>query len=145
MILISHRGNINGKQAEFENRQDYCQDAINAGYHVEMDIWFTDDWWTGHDGPQYKINSNFLLKPEVWCHAKNVEALYQLNKLGAHSFFHQRDEVTLTSQGYLWTYPLEKLTPKSICVLPEIQALYADKDHLQNCAGICSDFIVKYQ
>ena len=60
MILISHRGNINGKQAEFENRQDYCQDAINAGYHVEMDIWFTDDWWTGHDGPLYKINSKQL-------------------------------------------------------------------------------------
>ena len=51
-----------------------------------------------------------------------------------HCFWHQEDDVTLTSKGYLWTYPNKQLTPKSIAVLPEgvIE---------EEIAGFCSDFI----
>ena len=34
MILISHRGNINGRNPNLENGQRYCQKAIDAGYNV---------------------------------------------------------------------------------------------------------------
>ena len=140
MILISHRGNINGKNPELENSQSYCQNAIDAGYNVEIDIWYTDTWWTGHDMPQYSVNPDFFLKEEVWCHAKNIEALYRLQEMKAHCFWHQRDAVTLTSKGYLWTYPIEELTPNSICVLPELQNI-----DITECAGICSDYIKKFE
>lgn len=140
MILISHRGNINGRKPELENGQRYCQSAIDAGYNVEIDVHFYDDiLWTGHDRPQYRVDDDFLLQEEVWCHAKDIMALRRLLELETHCFFHQNDPVTLTSKGYMWTYPTQPLTEKSICVLPELQLIA-----LQHSAGICSDRIEKY-
>ena len=141
MILISHRGNINGKDVENENNPLYIDRALGKGYNVEIDVWVYDDiFWTGHHRPQYRVDENFFLKEEVWCHAKDIEALKRLLELGAHCFFHQNDPVTLTSKGYMWTTPTQPLTEKSICVLPEIQLIA-----LQHSAGVCSDHIQKYE
>ena len=140
MILISHRGNVNGRKPELENGQRYCQAAIDAGYNVEIDVHFYDGiLWTGHDRPQYRVDDDFLLQEEVWCHAKDIMALRRLLELETHCFFHQNDPVTLTSKGYMWTYPTQPLTEKSICVLPELQLIA-----LKHSAGICSDRIEKY-
>ena len=38
MILIAHRGNINGSMIEKENSPSYLEEAINLGYHVETDV-----------------------------------------------------------------------------------------------------------
>ena len=38
MNFIAHRGNTSGPQPSFENTEDYLQDAIDKGYHVEVDI-----------------------------------------------------------------------------------------------------------
>jgi|TARA_B100000282_G_scaffold294901_1_gene272964 hypothetical protein len=140
MILISHRGNINGRNPNLENGQRYCQKAIDAGYNVEIDVHFYDGiLWTGHDRPQYRVDDDFLLQEEVWCHAKDIMALRRLLELETHCFFHQNDPVTLTSKGYMWTYPTQPLTEKSICVKPEVQLIA-----LKHSAGICSDVIEKY-
>ena len=140
MILISHRGNINGRNPNLENGQRYCQKAIDAGYNVEIDVHFYDGiLWTGHDRPQYRVDDDFLLQEEVWCHAKDIMALRRLLELETHCFFHQNDPVTLTSKGYIWTYPTQPLTEKSICVKPEVQLIA-----LKHSAGICSDVIEKY-
>ena len=141
MILIAHRGNMNGPN-EYENGQKYCEEAIAQGFNIELDVWYTDTWWTGHDRPQYRVDPDFLLKKEVWCHAKNIKALKKLLELGAHCFFHQNDPVTLTSQQYIWTYPTQQLTEKSICVLPELQAI--EVSAFLPSAGVCSDFIERY-
>tara|TARA_Y100001938_G_C8024976_1_gene397476 strand:- start:49 stop:474 length:426 start_codon:yes stop_codon:yes gene_type:complete len=140
MILISHRGNIDGRNPQLENGEDYCQAAIDAGYNVEVDVWVYDDiFWTGHYSPHHKVGNDFFLKEEVWCHAKDIETLKRLLELGAHCFFHQNDNVTLTSKGYIWTNPTQPLTEKSICVLPELQTI-----DIKGCAGVCSDYIVRY-
>ena len=140
MILISHRGNINGRNPNLENGQRYCQAAIDAAYNVEIDVHFYDGiLWTGHDRPQYRVDDDFLLQEEVWCHAKDIMALRRLLELETHCFFHQNDPVTLTSKGYMWTYPTQPLTEKSICVKPEVQLIA-----LKHSAGICSDVIEKY-
>ena len=140
MILISHRGNINGRNPNLENGQRSCQKAIDAGYNVEIDVHFYDGiLWTGHDRPQYRVDDDFLLQEEVWCHAKDIMALRRLLELETHCFFHQNDPVTLTSKGYMWTYPTQPLTEKSICVKPEVQLIA-----LKHSAGICSDVIEKY-
>lgn len=140
MILISHRGNLNGRVPKFENEPGYCEEAIKEGYDVELDIWYLDGWYTGHDAPMWKVSPDFFLRPSFWVHAKNINALVKLEELGAHYFWHQRDSVTLTSQQFIWTFPLEELTPRSICVLPELQNLSEF-----NCAGLCSDQITKYK
>ena len=141
MLLISHRGNMDGKKPEYENGQKYCQQAIDKGYHVEIDVhWYDGIFWTGHDRPQYRVDTEFLQKEEVWCHAKDIQALYQLQKIESHCFFHQNDNATLTSKGYIWTYPTHTITDNSICVLPEIQRVDYKK-----AAGICTDYILKYK
>ncbi len=138
MILISHRGNLNGK-SDRENQPDYIEEALNHDFDVEVDVWYVDkQFWLGHDKPQYKISDGFLEHPSLWCHAKNIQALYVMNKnYHVHCFWHQEDDVTLTSEGYLWTYPGRDLTKNSIAVLP-------DGEVPEDIAGICSDFIEEY-
>lgn len=136
MILISHRGNLDGKSS-FENNPKHIQEALLQDFDVEIDVWWFEDsgFWLGHDNPQYQVDKYYLENPKFWCHAKNIEGLYKMiqNK-NIHCFWHQDDDVTLTSKGYLWTYPNKQLTPKSIAVLPE-------RIIEEEVAGFCSDYI----
>ena len=62
MILISHRGNTNGRFDSYENEPTYIDLAISRGYEVEIDVWFVDGMlYLGHDAPQYGINLSFLV------------------------------------------------------------------------------------
>jgi hypothetical protein len=140
MLLISHRGNINGK-SEQENHPSHIDYALKQGFDVEIDVWKVNEveWYLGHDEPQYKIDLEFLKNDKLWCHAKNIKALFDMYNNNIHCFWHQEDDVTLTSKGYLWTYPNKELTENSICVLPEKQEI-----DIKKCAGICSDYIVRW-
>jgi hypothetical protein len=63
--------------------------------------------------------------------------LYFFNTVCPHLnyFWHQEDNFTLTSQGYIWTYPDKDVTNKSIAVL-------VDKELAPDgVAGVCSDYI----
>ncbi|MDC3404087.1 hypothetical protein OAX49_04980 [Candidatus Pelagibacter sp.] len=141
MFYISHRGNINGPNKKEENKPEYINAAIQNGYDVEIDVRFKNSqFYLGHDFAEYKVDESFLLNKKIWCHAKDVDALHNLKKINAHFFWHQQDDVTLTSKGYFWTYPGKLLTKNSICVLPEV-----GKDKKIDCAGICSDFIKDYK
>ena len=63
MILISHRGNINGSKPEMENKPEYIQQALDLGYDVEIDVWLIDgNFFLGHDEPQYQVHGTFLMK-----------------------------------------------------------------------------------
>ena len=56
MILISHRGNIDGVKPTKENSPEYILEAISLGYDVEIDVWKVDGkWFLGHDEPEYAI------------------------------------------------------------------------------------------
>ena len=141
MYLISHRGNLNGIQKDKENEPEYIISAIDKGFDVEVDVRFENNkFFLGHDHNQFEINKEFLLNKKIWCHAKTSEALLALDEIKAHFFWHQEDDYTITSKGYIWTYPGKKLLSKSICVLPE-KANYKEI----NCLGICSDFIERYK
>ena len=141
MYFISHRGNIWGIEKENENNPKYIEKAISLGFNVEVDVRFEGgDFYLGHDINQYKINKEFLINDKIWCHAKTSNAINALNKIKAHFFWHQNDDYTITSKGFIWTYPGKKLLPESICVLPEITNYKKI-----NCLGICSDIIGKYK
>lgn len=145
MYFISHRGNITGKIEKYENSIDYINNAIKLGYDVEIDIWYLNEkLYLGHDGPQYKIHNTFLNKNKnvLWCHAKNIEAFDFLMDEGYISFFHDKDDCTLTSNGFIWTYPGKKITKSSIAVLPEtVKYNY----NFGIAFGICSDKIKYYK
>ena len=144
MILISHRGNINGRIEEAENRPDYIEDTIRLGYEVEIDIWVIEGTFhLGHDEPQYPVSLNWLYerKDKLWIHCKNIEAIEWFSSLyGTYNYFwHDTDTVTLTSKNYIWAYPGKQPIKNSIAVLPELF-----NDNTINCLGICSDFIQNY-
>jgi hypothetical protein len=143
MLLISHRGNLNGPNPEKENSIPYIEEAISLGYDVEIDLWLVDeDLFLGHDSPQYKINLDWIItrKDLLWVHCKNIKAIEYLNGLeknGINYFWHQSDEVTLTSMGFIWAYPGKQPISKSIAVLPELN----NNEDLLSCYGVCSDYV----
>lgn len=148
MFLISHRGNIDGLNPDKENHPDYITSAAKNHFNVEIDIRLVDNkWFLGHDLPQYEVAEDFVQNMAnygiLWCHAKNGEAINRLvsdKKYQAWNYFwHQEDDYTLTSNGFVWTYPGKTILSNSICVLPEI----ANYDTIA-CAGICSDYIKNY-
>ena len=144
MKLIAHRGNINGPNKEKENNPDYCLEAINSGYDVEIDVWYIDNkLYTGHDEPTYgPIDYKFFLNKNIWIHAKNGDAFNLfINNCEANVFWHTTEDWVLTSCGFVWTYPNKTLYPKSICVLPEL----GYSGDLNQCYAICTDFINEYK
>jgi hypothetical protein len=146
MILISHRGNINGRIEPCENEPTYINLAIKKGYDVEIDIWYKDDTlWLGHDKPQYCIDFGWIRDriSKIWIHCKNIDAMIYLKKIEypINYFWHQEDDVTITSLGYFWTYPGKQLTCNSIAVMPETKEF----ENIEISYGICSDRIEKYK
>jgi hypothetical protein len=144
MILIAHRGNINGKMEAWENEPTYLDLAIAEGYDVEIDIWrFDDKLFLGHDSPQCEISISWIndRSHRLWVHCKNADALVFFNKLNSdiNYFWHENDTLTLTSKNYIWAFPGKQPIQNSIAVLPELY-----DDNLEQCIGICSDFIQKY-
>jgi hypothetical protein len=146
MKLISHRGNINGKNV-LENNPNYILNCLDMGYECEIDVRLENDKWVlGHDFPQYEIDEKFLNIPGLWLHAKNIITFHELLNLNLNCFFHETDQCTLTSKGFIWTYPgctlgIKGKINNSICVLPE---LYPYLEEF-NCIGICSDYIENYK
>lgn len=144
MILISHRGNTNGKFESYENEPIYIDKAISEGYDVEIDVWFVNDvLYLGHDNPQYGVNFRWFRDriDKLWIHCKNVEAIVYFKECGYdfNYFWHEEDILTLTSHNYIWVYPGKQPIKNSIAVMPEIY-----KDDTSKCLGICSDYIKKY-
>lgn len=157
MKFISHRGNLKGSCPEKENSPSYICEALNAGYDVEIDVWVQDKkFYLGHNEATYIVDEYFLKNPKLWLHAKTIRALQViLDKLceNINCFFHQKDDVALTSGGHLWTYPGRRLEYRSIAVLPEtliFNTLANTKissrewASIYSGAGICSDLIIAY-
>ena len=139
--FISHRGNLVGKNPNRENSIDYIVEAIDQGFDVEIDVWHrSGSFYLGHDNPEYLIEEHFLMQPQLWCHAKNYTALYEMIKLGVHCFWHESDKVTITSNGFIWAYPGQQPLSGSIAVMPEING-----DDVSKCIGVCSDYISNYK
>ena len=141
MILISHRGNMDGKQPVLENHPTHIQRALAHNFDVEIDVWYDKGWWLGHDGPEYKTDMNFLENRRFWIHCKNIAALTYLQPTKLNYFWHEEDSYTLTSHGYIWAYPNEMAMAggNSIAVMPEIH-----NTDVNLFTGICSDNIMKY-
>jgi hypothetical protein len=142
MKLIAHRGLFNGPDVQIENTVTQIELALSKKFDCEIDVWYHDNkWYLGHDKPSQEIEFSFLMKQGLWIHAKNIDALYLLGHTELNYFWHQDDDYTLTSQGYIWTYPSKTLTPNSICVLPEWEDNTLSNVKNLKCFGVCSDFV----
>lgn len=140
MIIISHRGNINGPVPDKENRPSYIDCAIGNGFHVEIDVRSVDgELWLGHDEPQYKIDHNWLNKRRdyLWIHCKNVEAAHEC--WAYHSFCHTSDPFTYTTTGKIWIHDLSQ-TIDSDTIIPLISLEDISKPITGTPFAICTDY-----
>ena len=139
--IISHRGNLNGRIPGRENTLDYIDEAINAGFDVEIDLWFiAGKFWLGHDGPETEVLMQQLMDRAafLWIHAKNLDAVTYLLQTDLHWFWHDMDTMTLTSEGIPWAQP-GQFIPGGITVE------FNFTDIPSYSLGVCTDTPVAYK
>lgn len=143
MILISHRGNLNGPNPNIENHPNRIDSAIYEGFDVEIDIRVVNNkLYLGHDKPQHLINIGWLQKRKdnLWIHCKDLITLYKFNTYYNYLnyFFHDSDLGVLTSHRYIWS---ANNVNNGILVMPELFNTKSNKYTL----GVCSDYIKNYE
>tara|TARA_R110000744_G_scaffold342881_5_gene448107 strand:+ start:6791 stop:7234 length:444 start_codon:yes stop_codon:yes gene_type:complete len=142
MILISHRGNVNGTIPNRENTKVYIQDAIDLGYDVEVDIRFSDGkFWLGHDTPQYEVGLQWLLdrNDKLWVHCKNFQALTNLINTKLKVFYHTNEEYTIISNLYIWAHNIKNVDNR--CIVPLLSRGDLKNWKSVDVHGICSDYV----
>ena len=148
MIYIAHRGLIDGPNTELENNPEHIDSIVKMGYDAEIDLWAYEidgkyQLLLGHDEGKYQVDYHWLAGKPLWIHAKNLASLHWLtkHKRSFNYFWHQNDEYTLTSEGFIWTYPYKELTENSICVQPEWNPDINLREFNPICYGICSKYV----
>jgi len=129
MIIIAHRANLVGPEPDFENSPEMIDRCISGyAFNVEVDLWVVEDrLYLGHDGPQYEVSLPWLHMRcrFLWVHCKNIDALIFMQNNPFRDdfryFWHQEDDYTLTSDGWIWAYPNKPIPKpcKAVCVMPE--------------------------
>lgn len=142
-IVISHLGNIDGRQPEKENTLPYIQQALKEGWHVCVDVAFRNGGFllpAAHGN--YVAPPALLSKQRVWCRAHDPETMDALCNINAHCFLVSHSFISLTSALFLWTLPGHNLLDRSIAAYPEL----AEPDWLANFepAGLCSNEPARY-
>lgn len=141
MKIISHRGNLNGRNIDLENNPTQIETLINLGFDVEIDLRMENNkLFLGHNKPQYEISNEWLLiySNKLWIHAKDYESVDFLRKTNFNWFWHDKDEMTLTSQGFIWSN-INKHFNNGITVCLDYEEL---PDYL---LGVCTDEPLKYE
>lgn len=138
-IIISHLGNLNGRQPEKENTLPYLQTALKLGWHICVDVTFQYGTFLlpALNNKYAPVPPAFFSNQRVWCRASDAITLDALCNINAHTFPVAMADVVLTSAQFLWTLPPTILTPRSIAVFPE----FADSDWMaeNEHAGICTN------
>lgn len=151
MILISHRGNLQGPNKSRENSTSQIDLVLSLGLDCEIDVWIINkEIFLGHDSPMEMVSLEWLIErsSKLWIHCKNLDSLefFVSSSLSLNYFWHQSDDYTLTSRGFIWAFPGKPLSSSSILVLPELE-MDTSRDYLEfnQCSfiGICSDYVQK--
>lgn len=144
MIFISNRGNINGINQTRENNPEYVQEAMDRGFFVMVDVWLVQNkqLTLGNVKPKYVTDLNFLQNPQIIARACSPATLTYLLDNNVHCFYCDRSNYTLTSNGYVWTWPGSPVIPRSIVFMPEWFVGDVRKSATFNCTGVCSNFIL---
>lgn len=138
MKIISHRGNLIGSCQSLENNPTHITQLLNNNMEVEIDVWYIQNkYMLGHDQPVYEVSKKFLKHKNLWCHAKNLEAVEQMAKDKAHYFWHENDKMTLTSKGVPWCFP-------NTYVSNGITVMIGEDVPTQSIHGICTDYPTRF-
>ena len=137
--IIAHRGLLHGPDEKIENVPSQIQKAINMDLDVEVDVWvINNDYFLGHDAPQHKVDELFF-NDRMWIHCKNFESIVKFKNSKLNWFWHEKDKMTLTSNGDIWCYP--SIFIKNAFVVE----LGSPRSIPQHIAGICTDYPLLWQ
>jgi len=151
--LIAHRGNVNGPDPKNENRPEYLLEALQAGYDVEVDLWWDPilkEAWTGHDEPTYAWDpfAGYSYDTRIWFHCKNRAAAELCIYQGHQCFTHDKDPYVVTSGRRRWAYEGFKFSLPVLWCYPGVEAgphgvqVHRAGDAVQwDAYGICSDYV----
>ena len=140
MKIISHRGNLEGINPNLENNPTHIEKVIDMGLEVEIDLRIKNGKsFLGHDYPQYIVDYEWLEtnNKSLWIHAKDYESVDFLRTTDFNWFWHDKDEMTLTNHGFIWSN-IGKYFNNGITVCLDYQEL---PDYL---LGVCTDEPIKY-
>ena len=148
MLVISHRGNTVGVNPDIENKPEVILDCIDQKIPVEIDLRMVHgNPYLGHDEPQYKIDANFLMENKnwLWVHCKEKESFDYALRMNLNCFWHDVDDYTMTSWGYVWAYP-GKDSVGSLCigVMPEKHWAPGQTIIENQFFGVCTDLPLAY-
>ena len=143
MRYIAHRGLTKGPNANLENCPEQILKSLGEGFDCEVDLWSVNSkYYLGHNSPTYLIDKEFLNQSGLWIHCKNLEALeFCQNNIKLNYFWHQEDDYTLTSKGYIWAYPGKALTSNCVMVMPEWEDPKLERVKGIECFAVCSDYV----
>ena len=148
MIYISHRGNLNGRIPDRENSPAYVDEAIAAGFEVEVDLRVVDGiFYLGHLGPEHIIDDDWLYqrKNKLWLHLKNYDAVYEMSKLNGFKYFcNQKDDFSMFSNGYILYWNRDPNdSPNEKCLVPLETLEQVETYTKTGFGGIISNHIIK--
>jgi hypothetical protein len=143
MLLISHRGNIEGSNPRLENHPTRIDSAIAEGFDCEIDVRVINNKiYLGHDEAQHLVDIRWLNTREnnLWIHCKDLTTLSKFNTYynSFNYFFHESDLGVLTSHRYIWS---TNNVNNGILVMPES---FNTKTN-EYTSGVCSDYIKNYK
>ena len=146
MKIICHRGNTFGPDPENENKPEVIDYCINQGHDIEIDLWVhNNDLYLGHDEPTYPVPMDYLvsMKTRLWIHCKNLQASTELYRYrGFNYFMHDKDDYTLTSQCFVWTYPKrQEVFAYNQVLLDFGPNVDFEKYKLLGIHGVCVDYV----
>jgi len=145
--IISHRGYTDGCNKELENNPDHLESCSEKypWMFFEIDVWkIGNNFYLGHDEPIYKVYLDFICNKKFYLHAKNLNAfefLYQKknSNLFRDMFYHDRDDVTITSLGRIWCNKKIWIKNSLLNQVSEETINLYDFNYI----GICTDFPLK--
>ena len=145
MIIISHRGNLNGIDPERENNPIFIDDCISKGFDVEIDLRILNNkLFLGHDKPQYEVEIDWLLKRKnnLWIHVKEYEALNKIMPYiqNLQFFCHENDKFTLVSNGYIWSHDLQNKM-NNRCIIPLLSKEQIESYKQRDFYAVCTDYV----
>lgn len=151
MIIISHRGNLKGPDKAAENTLSQIEIVLrNYPIDVEIDIRSIDSrLYLGHDKAGEQISYEFLAEfsKRLWLHCKDLGAMTNLIAQAdfiptLNFFWHDEDDYTLTSKGFIWTYPKKETGRWNVIVETSFKKELLDEE--KQLLGICTDYPLKY-
>lgn len=133
---------MDGPNSTLENRPDYVDKAIEAGFMVEVDLRLIgNQYFLGHDYPIWPVAFNWLneRRDSLLLHLKDISSLHTMIPQWNY-FCHVNDPYTFTSQGKIWLHSLD-LTPDDRTIVPLMtKDLIRSYPHKKHVHAICSDY-----